>query len=322
MVDFYIKNFSRDKAVDWLCGNNYSETNEAIIDKVTGAVFRTLAYNEEKYGIIKQYKMSKRMIDVLDYSEEEYQEHAKSLEPEGHFNIVNCFADAPNAEIVIQEELRSSYPEFQSIEEKQQFLQTVSETTKSVVKTLVAMYQEEHRAEYETEINTRYNSNIASLKIDQEEEKIIPTSPTYSSSARSSSISTDSASSIDRRSLTWAERVSSARVIAPEIEENGEECYSSIQPIEEDEELRQSNKQEWLNSIGRQEHKNPDNLKNRVQDKGGMQIEEVNRIWKENYLNKESSAPSATPSSPSGSISSAKAKDSPSKINSKSSGRG
>lgn len=169
---------------------------------IAGSVFCTLGCY--KNGSISQYVMNKRLLDVLDYTEEEFEERRLSFSPEGFFLDINCFSD--KAKDYIKEEMESRGFEYPTLTQEAEitYLNLISRMTRQCVTELTNLF--ERGASFE--VKQQYRREILGE----------PQSPTIRKSSWTGRVSdsdnsTDSLSSSEgtsgthKKSVKWADLV-------------------------------------------------------------------------------------------------------------------
>ena len=160
MFDFYIDGKSEKELSSLFCKDIDSKIEQSVAKMIIGRCYDILEHNLKIGDIVQQYEAGDKILEILEYSEEEFINNKHGLNPESHFFTINCFADALNAKSIVQNKMKYNYPEFTTEDQEVAFLNKVSKVTKTSVKNLIDLYRKENNAEYESAINKNKNSEI------------------------------------------------------------------------------------------------------------------------------------------------------------------
>lgn len=140
-LEYLVKKLREDEDVKSLLSNH--EISEDHLknptDIIVGSVFHTLGYY--KNGRLYQYVMNKRLLDVLDYTEEEFEERRRLFSPEGFFLNINCFSD--KAKDYIKNEMERYGFEYPTLtpEAESTYLNLLSKMTRECVTELTNLFE-------------------------------------------------------------------------------------------------------------------------------------------------------------------------------------
>ncbi len=137
---FFNKLCEDEDAKSLLRNHEISEDNlKNPTDIIVGSVFHTLG--SYKDGRLSQYVMNKRLLDVLDYTEEEFEERRQLFIPEGFFLNINCFSD--KAKDYIKNEMERYGFEYPTLtpEAESTYLDLLSKMTRQCVTELTNLFE-------------------------------------------------------------------------------------------------------------------------------------------------------------------------------------
>jgi len=140
-LEYFLKKLREDEDAKSLLENHQISEDHLKnpTDIIVGSVFHTLGYHKD--GHLYQYVMNKRLLDVLDYTEEEFEERRLLFSPEGFFQDINCFSD--KAKDYIKEEMESRGFEYPILtqEAESTYLNLISRMTRQCVTELTHFFE-------------------------------------------------------------------------------------------------------------------------------------------------------------------------------------